>query len=453
MLLALTRRSFAAPLSLGACAAAVSLAPPLAVPLLAAPLGWWILRVPARWLNLFLAAALLLPPLPFAWGDSGPHPGLLFAALGVLAGAIRIGQFRVRPGLLPAAFILFVSTLWLSIPSAALYSGPGLALASAARVLLFSISVYVFFWTAYGPPDQAFLPLRRLLALAVGSALLASIDFFYQLPAPAGYGAQFVWLDSGVFRRAQGVFYEASTLGNVCAFFLVMIAVAFLQGPKTVGLSRFVLGLGATVLAAALIFSYSRASLGNLAIALLVLGWMNRRRLRLARAAWGMMIALASSAAAAYLLFPAFSQIYWQRLLGSFVYFFEYTEGILSGRLQTWSALLDFLARNPAHALLGIGYKTLPYTDYLPRPLIADNMYLSLLVETGVIGLAALLLLNWAILRTAWRARASFCGTWIFCFWCGQIFQMFSGDLLTYWRVLPVYFWVLARAVREADAS
>jgi len=25
---------------------------------------------------------------------------------------------------------------------------------------------------------------------------------------------------------------------------------------------------------------------------------------------------------------------------------------------------------------------------------------------------------------------------------------MFSGDLLTYWRVLPVYFWVLALAVR-----
>jgi hypothetical protein len=25
---------------------------------------------------------------------------------------------------------------------------------------------------------------------------------------------------------------------------------------------------------------------------------------------------------------------------------------------------------------------------------------------------------------------------------------MASGDLLTYWRVLPVYFWILALAVR-----
>jgi hypothetical protein len=27
--------------------------------------------------------------------------------------------------------------------------------------------------------------------------------------------------------------------------------------------------------------------------------------------------------------------------------------------------------------------------------------------------------------------------------------QMLTGDLLTYWRVLPLYFWVLAVAVRH----
>jgi hypothetical protein len=82
-------------------------------------------------------------------------------------------------------------------------------------------------------------------------------------------------------------------------------------------------------------------------------------------------------------------------------------------------------------------------------------MYLSLLVETGVLGLAALMWLNVAILRSAARAsragdsRVSLCGTWILCFWAGQMVQMLSGDLLTYWRVLPVYFWVLALAVRS----
>ncbi|HTS84626.1 MAG TPA: hypothetical protein VMG61_05940, partial [Usitatibacter sp.] len=49
--------------------------------------------------------------------------------------------------------------------------------------------------------------------------------------------------------------------------------------------------------------------------------------------------------------------------------------------------------------------------------------------------------------------RKTFFGTWILCFWCGQMVQMFSGDLLTYWRVLPVYFWVLALAVRESGGA
>ena len=68
-----------------------------------------------------------------------------------------------------------------------------------------------------------------------------------------------------------------------------------------------------------------------------------------------------------------------------------------------------------------------------------------------------LVFLHVAILKSAYRAarhgdpRVSFYGTWIFCFWVGQVFQMMSGDLLTYWRVLPLYFWVLAVAVRAAD--
>jgi O-antigen ligase len=125
---------------------------------------------------------------------------------------------------------------------------------------------------------------------------------------------------------------------------------------------------------------------------------------------------------------------------------------VLSGRLASWQTIAAFLAAHPWHAILGIGYKTLPYSNFVGQNIVADNMYLSLLVETGIVGLAAFLLLNFAILRTAWRAarchdsRASFFGTWIFCFWIGQLFQMLSGDLFTYWRVLPLYFWVLAMA-------
>ena len=42
-------------------------------------------------------------------------------------------------------------------------------------------------------------------------------------------------------------------------------------------------------------------------------------------------------------------------------------------------------------------------------------------------------------------------GVWVGSFWIGQMAQMMSGDLFTYWRVLPVYLWALAMASRESS--
>ena len=340
-----------------------------------------------------------------------------------------------------------------SVALAAINSGAEAAAGSLARVALFGISVYVFFYTAHGPADARRPAVRSSTGSAAASALFACVDFYFQFPAPAGYGPQFVWLDSGVFRRAQGVFYEASTLGNFCAFFLVMIAVALSRPRAESPLPRKALLAGGAVFFAALVLSYSRASLLNVLVALAVLAWWNRGRVRLARVA-----AIAASVAAAALVtwkvFPAFAEMYWMRLSASTEFFFSATEGILSGRVASWRTLVDWISAHPWQTLIGIGYKTLPYSDYLGGPVVADNMYLSLLVETGIAGLAALLWLNVAILRAAARAsraadpRTSFFGTWMLCFWAGQMVQMFSGDLLTYWRVLPVYFWILALAVR-----
>jgi hypothetical protein len=453
---ATNRREWAmpwAPLAFGAWAAAIATAPNLSVklvlcaPALVLPVLWWSLQSPARWLALFLGAALLLPPLPIAIGDSGPHPSILFASLGLLAGALWAADWRVEWNGLTAAFAALFAMLVISVGPAAIYSGAPAAMGSAARVTLFGISVYVFFYATYGPGRE--MDVRRgvqlLYAAAVIAALFACVDFSYQLPAPAGYGPQFVWLDSGVYRRAQGLFYEASTLGNFCAFFLVMIAAAFTRHRDEVPVSRKWLLAGGAVFFAALVLSYSRGSLINVAVALVVLLWTNRRRVPLMR----VLLAAAAGAAATWWIFPAFAQAYWARLTASTEFLFTATNGVLSGRLTSWQTLGAWIAANPWQTLFGIGYKTLPYTSYLGQPVVADNMYISLLVETGVGGLAALVWLNVAILRAAARsARHSFFGVWMLCFWSGQAVQMASGDLLTYWRVLPVYFWVLALAVR-----
>ena len=456
------RFSWLGALAFGFWAAAIGSAPTLtrkailAAPALALPLVWWTVQKPARWIALFFAAALLLPPLPVAIGNSGPHPCLVLAAVGLLCGALWFSEWRIAPNSLDTAFLAFFGVLLASVAPAAWYSGETAAAGSLARVALFGIAVYVYFYTARGPAAREFgAPVRALYWIAVVSALFACVDFYYQFPAPAGYGPQFVWLDSGVYRRAQGLFYEASTLGNFCAFFLVMIAVAFTRPRGVLPVSRKWLAAGGAVFFAALVLSYSRSSLINIAVACAVLVWHNRKRVPLTRVAAVLAVAIAAGALVTWKVFPSFAEMYWLRLSLSAEYFFSATSGVLSGRVESWGVLTSWIAANPWKALFGIGYKTLPYSDYLGSAVVADNNYLSILVETGLAGLIALAWMNIAILRAAARAaanaspRASFCGLWMLCFWSGQMVQMFSADVLTFWRVLPLYFWILALAVRE----
>ena len=449
-----------AAIPIGLWAAAIAVAPSLtakallAAPAVLVPLTWWTLHRPARWVALFFAAAWLLPPLPVRMGDSGPHVCLFFAGLGLFAGLLWLPRWRIAPTAPAAALTTLFGVMLASVALAAIHSGAAVAAGSLARVALFGIPVYVFFFTAYGPGSPEGLShVRILFWIAAASALFACVDFYFQFPAPAGYGPQFVWLDSGVYRRAQGVFYEASTLGNLCAFFLVMIAVAWSRPRAEAPVGRKGLAAGGVVFFAALVLSYSRGSLINVLVALAMLAWLNRRRIRLLSAAPILAACVLAAAFAMWKVFPAFAEIYWLRLSNA-QYFFSATEGVLSGRVASWRMLAAWIAANPWNALIGVGYKTLPYNDYLGAPVVADNMYLSLLVETGIAGLAAFLWLNVAILRAAARAsrssspRTSFFGAWMLCFWAGQVVQMLSGDLFTYWRVLPVYFWVLALAVR-----
>jgi hypothetical protein len=379
---------------------------------------------------------------------------LLLALVGLLCGLAQLRDWRVRISSLSAALIALFGLLLASVASAAWRSGAEVAAGSLARVALFGISVYVFCYTSC-IRDAARRPaLAALYWMAVAAALFACVDFYYQFPAPAGYGPQFVWLDSGVYRRAQGLFYEASTLGNFCAFFLLMIVVAFSRPRADAPVSRKALAAGGAVFFAALVLSYSRACLVNVLVGCVALAWLNRRRVRLGRIAIVAAVCATAGALMVWRLFPVFAETYWLRLSSSAEFLLTSPEGVLSGRVQSWQTLAAWIAANPWQTLLGIGYKSLPYTSYVGSPVVADNMYLSILVETGVAGLAALLWVNWAVVRAAARAarnadpRTSFLGTWMLCFWCGQIVEMFSSDLLTYWRVLPVYFWVLALAAR-----
>jgi O-antigen ligase len=450
------RSQWCAGLILGVYACAIAFAPGVAAkallcaPLLAIPLVWWLLSDTSHWVTGFFLAAWLLPPLPIALGNSGPHVALFFAVVGVWMGLAYLTRWRFRLDGAALPIVSLFASLCLSLPLALLYSGPAITALSAARVILFGISVYVYLFVRSGP----LLP--RLPALLFGaavlSALFACIDFYFQFPAPAGYGPQFIWLASGVVRRAQGFFYEASTLGNLCAFFLVFIAVSLFSPRELRPLRAWVLLVGGAVLSAALVLSYSRGSLINVFVACAALAVIERERIRFLRVLPAAALLALAAGLVLYLALPNFAQAYWARMQASAQFLFESPNAVLSGRVQTWATLLTFVSAHPWHALLGVGYKTLPYSDFIGAPAIADNTYLSALIETGFFGLLALVFMNAAILRSSYLAAKSspLLGTWIFCFWCGETVQMFSGDLLTYWRVLPAYFCILALAENDA---
>ena len=154
-------------LVLGVYAFAITFAPGLGTkallcaPLLAIPLVWWLLSNASHWVTGFFLAAWLLPPLPVALGNSGPHVALFFAAVGVWMGLAYLARWRFTLDGAALPIVLLFGSLCLSLPLALLYSGPTIAALSAARVLLFAISVYVYFFVRSGPgtvklpPDSA----------------------------------------------------------------------------------------------------------------------------------------------------------------------------------------------------------------------------------------------------------------------------------------------------------
>jgi len=56
--------------------------------------------------------------------------------------------------------------------------------------------------------------------VGVVAAIYGIVDFYFPLPIPHPFADQYIYLDGRMIRRAQGMLYEASSFGNLSAFFL-----------------------------------------------------------------------------------------------------------------------------------------------------------------------------------------------------------------------------------------
>jgi len=433
----------------------------------------FLLARPLAWVPLWVGLALLVPPLPLTVGgiELPFHPAVLIFVAALFVGWARLREWRVERNFLAMACFVFLGVLLASLPLAFLYSGTAVGAQSVLRWLLLLQGFVLLVWTAWGPasanPESSFdrgsRPEAGLLKVVLAAALLSSafavLDFFYQFPATVRFSEQYIYLPDGPHRRAQGIFYDASALGNFCAMMLALVASLDRPARQQLRLPRWLLWLPVPTLSVALLLSFSRASVVNLAVSLLVLAWLRRRSLVNARALAAGLAVVGLAVVSVSMVAPDMAVRFGQRLEFTASQLFANPNEVLSMRLDAWRLLANLVAENPGLLLLGIGYKSLPYTDYFQRPIVADNMYLSLLVETGIPGLLALLLLCGALLVYGRRLSRSdepgvaALGRFLFAFWCGQMLQMLSGDILTYWRVAPVYFVILGLALRRNRAT
>jgi len=420
----------------------------------------YLLVRPAAWTLWFLAVGLLLPPLPLEIGGVGLpfHPAMAVFAAGLFVVWIRFPEWRIERGTISAASALFLGMTLISLPWAFFYSGATVGVQSLIRWVLLASGFLLMLWIAYGPLGAEWNGarlLRMIFAAALLSSAFAVVDFQYQLPRTARFSDQYIYGQGEALRRAQGVFYDASALGNFCAMMLTLILALGRSARRALRLPAWLLWIPVPTLAVALVLSFSRGSVVNLMVALTALAWMRRKTLAGRSVVTFVALTLAVSAASV-LIAPQLLLPYGSRLQYSAVEFFSNPNEVLSKRLDTWNELGRFVLDHPTQVLLGVGYKSLPYTNYFSHPMVADNMYLAMLMETGLPGLLALLLLSAAILaRTRRMALDSNdglagLGRFLFCFWLGEMAQMLSGDILTFWRVTPVYLAILGLALRSA---
>lgn len=126
---------------------------------------------------------------------------------------------------------------------------------------------------------------------------------------------------------------------------------------------------------------------------------------------------------------------FWGRLSGA------NQEDISSGRFTTWVLLLGLVGDNP---LLGVGYR-LSTEKY---GLIPDNMFLSLSVETGVIGLLLYLSFLTSLCVLVYKNNRD-----KFALIIAYVISGIFIDISTFWVSVPFFLFTMAIYKREPDNS
>jgi O-antigen ligase len=422
-----------------------------------APLAGYALSAAClrTWPYVFVAATLIVPPFyPSVLGGEIPiYLANFFFVAGCFVILARESEFRPASDSISRAAAGFLLALALSIPFGFWLSGTSEGLGSCLRFFLLLHPFLLYYWLRgfrVGRSESSLiLAVKLLLGVGVIAAVYGIVDFYYPIPIPHPFADQYIYLAGRVIRRAQGMLYEASSFGNLSAFLLSLtLAILIAVWTKLSTTQKTVLCLIAGIFTTALFLSYSRGSWANVFITMTVFLMLQRKlRFHLAAAAT---LLVAGFVFLVYQISPLVVVNFFNWRMGTLLEFWSDPNLATSGRWESWWHLVTFFADHPWYLIFGIGYKTLPYTHLFGRHLIADNGFLSLTFEAGVVGLAAFLWLSRAVFSSMYKARLrpgslpAVGAAFMFAFWCGEMVQMVTGDIFTFWRNMVIFFGALA---------
>ena len=409
-----------------------------------------------HWFCFLIAAYLLIPPYyPASLGGVPLYVGNLVFIGGAMIFLKRSSLITIHSDRVLRFGFYFLGALALSLPFAWWFSGPMLCTRSLLRYGLLC-QPFLIYWLIRS--SSIFVDDTRLssfveLLVWIGAVFGAYgiIDFYWPIPLPHPFAEQFIYLKGQYLRRAQGVFYESSSFGNLCAFFLSLTFCLTLSMrsllSRRLQLTIFLLS---GIFVTALFLSYSRGSwmavFVTLAVFLILSPGIRLQDLI------GAVLVCSLPILILCLVSPEIVFNFFNYRVGAIGELSRNPNFATSGRWGSWSVLIQYFAVHPWLLLFGVGYKTLPYSALFGKTIIADNGYLSILFECGMVGLIAFLWLNFSLLKSFQQARhvknpfRSFLGTFMLAFWFGELAQLTTGDIFTYWRNLILFF-ALAAAI------
>src|SRR5215831_366081 len=421
-------------------------------------------REPLIFVLVFLLVLVLFPPLYFASsGDNPIYISFFLLPIAVMIVLTRFPDIHFSWDPVAKGLMLFLGTTAVSLPFAWWLSGSEVAKEGFSRWILLSQTSLVYYLIRGCSRREATRTERRMFQiLFLGAVLTAAygiVDFVWPIPLSQHPPAeQFIWLNSTVLRRAQGVFYESSNFANLCGFFLVAATTSFLsRRERYLGVHRSLLNLFMSVLSLAILLTFSRSTWISVIIAVVV-SVLVSPFVRIGR---GALVFLAL--AVPLIMLWSYSAELWNYLVsarvGRLIDIFSDPNVATSGRFDTWIRVLSIMREHPQYLIFGIGYKTFPVTRLFHGEIIIDNGYLSLLLETGISGLAGLLIFSHSILKTFLRLarsaddRVAFWSAVLFSIWCGELVQLLAADAYTYWRNIIILAALIALTANLAERA